>query len=83
MKALSQDYLIGITLIKMKRYISVCIKKLQETLNFFMYTFSEKCKNIIIFQNIVFPILFAASKDVSVFFLFSFFFKIVVGFVIH
>ena len=71
MKALSQDYLIGITLIKMKRYVSVCIEKLQETLKFFMYTFSEKCKNNIIFQNIVFPILFAASNDVSVFFLFS------------
>lgn len=71
MKALSQEYLIGITLIKMKRYKSACIEKLQETLNFFlMYTFSEKCKNIIVFQNIVSPILFASSKDVSVFFLF-------------
>ena len=82
MKALSQDFLIGITLIKMKRYISVCIKKLQETLNFFMYTFSEKCKNIIIFQNIVFP-FFLQPQKMSQYFSYSHFFLIVVGFVIH
>lgn len=47
MKALSQEYLIGITLIKMKRYKSACIEKLQETLNFFLCIHFQKSVKIL------------------------------------